>query len=213
MKIIITLLLSAGLSLAAPSIIGKWQLSSKDADGKPTVSQITFLEEAGSLKASLKADGKSVQVNRIRKEGEGVLLEITWEDDLIAVSLSPKGDSLAGEWKAGDDSGPITGTRLPEASLAGKWNLTATRPNGSTTRVDLDLTNNDGKWLAKLNTPEGQQVPVEQLQVSTDSLSFNIAMPQASIKVQLKREANTLKGTWTTPDQNSGPLEGTLSQK
>jgi hypothetical protein len=188
-------------------------LTSKDGDGKTIISEIVFREEAGAIKASLKSEGKVIAIDRIKPQGDGVVFEINWEDDLIAINLSPKGDGLAGEWKAGDDSGPITGTRLSEASLAGKWNLTATRPNGSTTRVDLDLTNDNGKWLARLNTPEGQQVPVEQLQVATDSLSFNIAMPQASIKVQLKREANTLKGTWTTPDQNSGPLEGTLSPK
>lgn len=195
------------LFVSAADILGTWQLKSKDADGKTILSAITFRNDAGQLKAVIKADGKSIEANRIKKEDDKAIFEIQWEDDLIAIELTPNGqDKISGLWRSGDDSGPIEGTRA--ASLAGLWKLTATRPNGSTTKVDLDVNAEGDKLVPSLRTPEGMQIPLDKIAIANSTMSFDILAPQATIKVQLKLEGSAVKGTWTTPDGNSGPLEG-----
>lgn len=208
MRTISILLLTASLSFGASGIVGKWQLSSKDGDGRDVKSVITFREEGDALKATLQAGEAKIAVDRIKRDGDQVVFEIQWKDDLVAINLAPKENVLEGSWKAGDDSGPITGRRAEETTIAGQWKLTATRPNGSTTRVDLMLKADAGVWQATLTTAEGQSVPIEKVTVNDTEVSFNILMPQASIKAQLKLEGAALKGTWATPDQISGPLEG-----
>lgn len=197
-----TLLVSA-LS-ANPVLLGTWQLSSQDGDGNTIKSEITFREEAGDLKAILKAKDTKIDVTRIKSTDDGVLFEIPWGDAFVAIQLAPKGDSqIAGKWMADDQSGPITGVKSDP--WTGLWKLAASRPNGGTTRLELDL-KPGGKFA--LRTANGDDIPVEQFALSGTDLSFNIAAPQGTFKVSLKLEGDGLKGTWSSADAGSGSVEG-----
>jgi hypothetical protein len=62
--------------------------------------------------------------------------------------------------------------------------------------------------VAVLRTTEGQAIPLEQVAVGADQISFTVALPQGNIKLQLKLDGGALKGTWATPDSVTGPVEG-----
>lgn len=199
--VVLTLLASFCLS-AAPAIIGSWQLSSQDGDGNTIRTQITFREDSGAVKAVLKTPNRSIDINRVKLDGAKAIFEIQWDDTFIAIELTPEGDNIKGLWRAGDGSGPISGTRAN--SWVGLWKLSASRPNGGTTSLELDV-KADGKY--ELRTPNGDIIPVEQFVANPDSLSFQINIPQGTFKIALKPEGAAAKGTWSSPEAGSGTIE------
>jgi hypothetical protein len=199
--IVLTLLTTVCLS-AAPGVLGSWQLSSQDGDGNTIRTEITFRDEAGALKATLKTPNRSIEIDRVKLDGDKAIFEIQWEDNFVAVELTAEGDKIKGLWRSGEDSGPISGTR---ANLwAGLWKLTASRPNGGATRLELDI-KADGKY--ELRTANGEVIPVEQFMANPSDLSFQINAPQGTFKVVLKLEGDGAKGTWTSPEAGSGTID------
>jgi hypothetical protein len=199
--VVLTLLATFCLS-AAPGVLGSWQLSSQDGDGNTIRTQITFRDEAGTLKATLKTPNRSIDINRVKLDGDKAIFEIQWEDNFVAIELTPEGDKIKGLWRAGEDSGPISGTRANQ--WAGLWKLSASRPNGGTTSLELDI-KADGKY--ELRTTNGDVIPVEQFMANPSDLSFQINAPQGTFKVALKLEGAGAKGTWTSPEAGSGTVD------
>lgn len=194
-------LIFTALSSFAADLNGTWTLNSEDGDGNPVKSELTLRDQSGTLKSK---DGNR-DIKSIRRQGDAVSFEVPWGDGQILVQLEASGDTIKGVWKAGEDEGPITGTRAAAATLTGLWKLTAERPNGSKTNLDLEI---KSETAAILRTTEGQAVPIEQVAISAEQVSFFVAMPQGNIKLQLKFDGSVLKGTWATPDAVTGPVEG-----
>jgi hypothetical protein len=195
------LLLLASISCIAADLNGVWTLNSKDGDGNPVKSELTIRDQSGTLKSK---DGNR-EIKSMKLQGNSVSFEVPWGDGIILVELEATGDTIKGVWKAGDDQGPINGTRATAATLTGLWKLSAERPNGSKTNLDLEI---KSETVAVLRTTEGQAIPLEQVAVSADQISFIVALPQGNIKLQLKLDGGALKGTWATPDSVTGPVEG-----
>ncbi len=196
-------LMMAG-ALLGQDLTGTWQLSSKDGDGNTVKSEITFREEGGELKAVITAKDGSIDVKRIKREGAKAVFEIQWQDDLIGVELAPvAGGKLEGKWKAGEDEGPISGVKAG-GGWNGLWKLSATRPNGGTTRLEVDIQGEK----AVFKTTEGQEIPAQQLKIAGNDLTVDLVLPQATVKVTLKLEGNSVKGNYAVGDGTTGPVEG-----
>ncbi len=191
----------ASISCVAADLNGVWTLNSKDGDGNPVKSELTIRDQSGTLKSK---DGNR-EIKSMKLKGNSVSFEVPWGDGMILVELEATGDTIKGVWKAGEDEGPINGTRAAAAALTGLWKLSAERPNGSKTNLDLEI---KSETVAILRTTEGQAIPLEQVAVGTDQISFTVALPQGNIKLQLKLDGGALKGTWATPDSVTGPVEG-----
>jgi hypothetical protein len=203
MKQWIGLMMLAG-ALAGQDLAGTWQLSSKDGDGNPVNSELTLREEGGEWKGVLKLRNAAMEVKRIKRDGAKVVFEIAWEDALIAVELAAvEGGKVAGKWKAGDDEGAITGVKAG-GDWAGVWKLVATRPNGGKTPLELEVKGD----TATFKTPEGMEIPAQELKIAGNELSVDLVLPQATVKVVLKREGGAVKGTYSLGDGMSGPIEG-----
>ena len=203
-------LLLATVSTYGADLTGTWILNSKDSDGNPVKSEITFRQEGDRLKAKLTSKNVQQEIERIKREGDQVTFEMEWQDDQIMIQLEASGDTLKGKWEAGEDNGTIDGMRAATTTtspLAGLWKLTAERPNGSSTKVELTLSS-AATWQATLRTSEGASVPLDKVTVADNLVSFLVAMPQGNIKIELKLQGEVLKGTWTSADQASGPVEG-----
>lgn len=201
MHSIALVLLFSSISCLAADLNGVWTLNSKDGDGNPVKSELTIRDQAGTLKSK---DGVR-EIKSMKRQGDALSFEVPWGDGIILVQLEASGDTIRGTWKAGDDEGPINGTRAAAIALTGLWKLTAERPNGAKTNLDLEI---KSETAAILRTPEGQAIPLEQVAVSAEQVSFTVALPQGNIKLQLKFDGNVLKGTWATPDSVTGPVEG-----
>ena len=194
-------LLFASISCFAADLNGVWTLNSKDSDGNPVKSELTIRDQAGTLKSK---DGNR-EIKSMKRQGDALSFEVPWGDGIILVQLEANGDTIKGVWKAGENEGPINGTRAAANTLTGLWKLTAERPNGAKTNLDLEI---KSETAAILRTPEGQAIPLEQVAISAEQVSFTVALPQGNIKLQLKFDGNVLKGTWATPDSVTGPVEG-----
>ncbi|MBZ2184448.1 MAG: hypothetical protein K7J46_07015 [Bryobacter sp.] len=203
MKHWIGMMMLAGV-LAGQDLAGTWQLSSRDGDGNPVNSELTLREEGGELKGVLKLRNAAMEVKRIKRDGAKVVFEIAWEDALIAVELAALEEGkLAGKWRAGDDEGAITGVKAG-GDWAGVWKLMATRPNGGQTAIELEVKGD----AAAFKTAEGQEIGARDLKIAGNELSVDLVLPEATVRVVLKREGGQIKGTYSLGDGTSGPIEG-----
>jgi hypothetical protein len=203
MKQWIGMMLLAG-ALAGQDLTGTWQLTSKDGEGNTVNSEITIREEGGELKAVLKIKNGAMEVKRIKREGAKAVFEIPWDDALIGVELAAAGEGrVEGKWKAGENEGPITGVKAG-GDWTGLWKLVATRPSGVTTPLELEVKGE----TAVFKTPEGLEIPAQELKIAGLELTVDLVLPQATVKVTLKREGSNVKGTYSLADGMSGPIEG-----
>lgn len=201
MKFRVIAFLVTALSSLGADLNGVWTLNSKDGDGNPVKSELTIRRDGGTLKSK----NGNREIQSVKRDGDSISFEVPWEDGLILVQLKANGDALQGSWKAGEAEGPIQGTRSAAGILSGVWKLTAERPNGSKTNLDLEI---QSEKAAVLRSAEGQSIPLDQIVITGEQISFTVALPQGNIKLQLKLDGTLLKGTWATPDAVTGPVEG-----
>jgi len=195
--------------LSAAGLDGAWIIQSKDGDGRPVKAELTFREEAGSLKGELKAGEVRREIASISQENGAIAFEIPWEGEVVKIRMRVAGDAVTGEWSKNGDVGPITGQRIATRpqGIGGVWKLTALRPNGETAEVDIDLKQADGAWSGTMRMPEGG-VPLRDLSVTASEVNFQVHSPRGLVRIRLKAEGGLLKGDWTTEDQTTGAIEG-----
>ena len=201
------ILFSAATAFSA-GFAGTWAISSKDGEGNPVKSEITFREEGGALKALLKAGEMRREIDGIKLEGDRVSFVIPWQEARVNVVLNAVGDKLNGSWNVEGDSGSITGARMVQSGIGGVWKLTAERPGGDPILVDLDLKSAGNAWQGVLRRGEGQELAIQGIAVSADQVSFVIPMAQGNVKLVLKVEGDSLKGSWTGADAATGAVTG-----
>lgn len=204
----VALLVASALSMLGAGFAGTWALDSKDGEGNPVKSEITFREESGALKAKLKSRDMQYDVDSIKQEGDRVSFVIPWQENRVNIVLNAAGDKISGSWSVEGDSGPITGARVGAAAVSGVWKLAAERPSGGTINVDLDLKSNSYGWQGSLRTGDGAEVPIQDLAVTGEQISFVVPMPQGNVKLTLKVQGNSLKGTWSGADAATGAVTG-----
>jgi hypothetical protein len=93
------------------------------------------------------------------------------------------------------------------ADPSGKWNLTAQTPSGHDYKLELMLKNDAGKWTGEMGSDRGS-VPVADLQVSAEALSYKISVGDADYVIKLAITGDTVKGTFTGSNGASGPVTG-----
>ncbi len=202
------LFVASTLSMIGAGFAGTWALDSKDGEGNPVKSEITFREEGGALKAKLKSGATLHDVDSIKQDGDRVMFVIPWQENRVSIILKAAGDQMNGTWDVDGTTGPITGSRVAANPLIGIWKLAAERPNGGAINVDLDLKSNSYGWQGALRTGDGAEVPIQDLAVGADQISFVVPMPQGNVKLVLKVQGSALKGTWTGADATTGAVTG-----
>lgn len=194
------------LALLGADFNGTWTIQSVDGDGRPVKGEITFVEEGGALKAKMSAGPERRVIDKVQRESDRVSFEIPWEDQTVTIRLEAAGDSLKGRWTTGDADGTITGARLGNG-LGGVWKLSAVRPNGSTVNAEMELKQEGGEWKGVMRAPEAGSIGLQQLAVTPDQVGFQVDTQNGSVKILMKLQDGLLKGTWSTADSASGPVE------
>ena len=200
-------ILLAGVSAFGAGITGTWALQSKDGEGNLVKSEITFREESGALKATLKARELRQEIDGIKRDGDRVSFVIPWQENRVNIVLNAAGDTIAGTWTVEGDSGPITGSRVAPA-IGGVWRLSAERPNGSTVQVDLHLQPVASGWQGSLRSGDGTYVAIQDLAVAAEQVSFVVPMAQGNVKLTLNMQGDMLKGSWLGADSATGAVSG-----
>jgi len=93
------------------------------------------------------------------------------------------------------------------APVTGKWKVTANAPDGNTYNVDLVVKDEGGKLTAVLESERGS-MPLQEVALNNDELTFKLVMDMGAIPFKLKVDGDTMKGTLTTPDGASGSVTG-----
>lgn len=91
------------------------------------------------------------------------------------------------------------------ANVTGKWKMTANTPDGNTHNVDLVVKEDSGKLAGELVSERGA-LPIQDVALNGDELTFKLILDVGPIPFKLKVDGDTMKGTITTPDGASGTV-------
>jgi hypothetical protein len=200
--------------LAAADITGAWIITSVDNNNRPTKGDLILKQEGDSFTARMKtATGVDIPLKSVRRDGDKVSFQFLYEDTPITINLAPDGDKLTGKWEASSgESAPVTCTRAVAAAAAssdtaitGKWNVAATRPEGDTMRLTLEIKDEGGKLTGSLSSDQGA-IELAEMALNGSTLTFKVPSGGRAFAIKLEREGDGFKGTYTTPDGASGAV-------
>lgn len=89
--------------------------------------------------------------------------------------------------------------------VAGKWKMTANAPDGNTYNVDLVVKDDGGKLAGSLESERGS-MPLQEVTLNNDELTFKLVMDTGPIPFKLKVDGDTMKGSLTLPDGGTGSV-------
>jgi hypothetical protein len=95
------------------------------------------------------------------------------------------------------------------ADPAGTWKMTADGPDGNTYKFDLVIKNDAGKFAGTAGTAELGTIPLQDVEFIESQLTFRLFYePAGTITFKMKMDGDTLKGTFTTQEGDTGEVSG-----
>ncbi|MGA2532794.1 MAG: hypothetical protein ABSG19_07115 [Candidatus Aminicenantales bacterium] len=100
-----------------------------------------------------------------------------------------------------------------EVNLAGTWTGYTILGDGNRADFNLILEKAGETYTGKITDETGviPEMTIKNVSFKNPTLSFEIELPEGAetrlIKIELKLEADTLKGSWVDPDNNSNVIE------
>lgn len=91
--------------------------------------------------------------------------------------------------------------------VVGKWKVAANAPDGNVYNVDLIVKDDAGKASAVLASERGE-MPLQEVTIAGDDLTFKLVMDMGPIAFKLKAEGDNLAGAMTLPDGSGGKVTG-----
>lgn len=108
---------------------------------------------------------------------------------------------------------PVLGQKAEKVNLAGTWTGYTILGDGNRADFNLILEKADETYTGKITDETGviPEMTIKNVSFKNPTLSFEIEFPGGAeiqlIKIELKLEADTLKGSWVDPDDNSNVIE------
>ncbi|MBL0161532.1 MAG: hypothetical protein IPP47_31345 [Bryobacterales bacterium] len=91
--------------------------------------------------------------------------------------------------------------------VVGKWKVAANAPDGNVYNVDLIVKDEGGKASAVLSSERGE-MPLQDVAIAGDDLTFKLVMDMGPIAFKLKAEGDNIAGAMTLPDGTGGKVTG-----
>jgi hypothetical protein len=192
---------------AFAGISGRWDVTSTTPDGEKIKSVLTVNETSGKVEAALAVGSQNLPLEKVAFAADQISFRLMWGETGVNIKAKLDGDKLAGAWTADSgDTGPVVAERIADAVssastsfYAGKWKLTAARPEREPIKVDLELKEDAGKWSGNIVTPDGQFVPAA-VAIEGSNLTITVDAGSAVYTLKLAREGEGMKGTAGGPD-------------
>jgi hypothetical protein len=205
MRFLLTLSLCAfSISALAADVTGKWNVTAKDPEGQVIRSQMILRAEGGQLGGEVIAGDRKIPLSGVQVDGDTLTVKLMWGDIPLTIKMTVAGNAMKGNYSADSgETGPIEAQRDAAAAatgVAGKWKMTATTPNGNEIKADLEFKEDAGKWSGNLITNEGMALPLADVQVAGDKLSFKIVTDNGAFALEFTVAGSSMKGTARTPD-------------
>jgi hypothetical protein len=90
--------------------------------------------------------------------------------------------------------------------VAGKWNLTATDPDGALIKAEMELQRNAGVWSGSIKGPEGTE-PLRQISFQDDVLTCTLSYEGTEVALNMKLDGDMLKGRYEADAGLAGRVE------
>jgi hypothetical protein len=188
-------------SVFGANVAGKWNVTAKDPEGQVIRSQMTLREEGGKLSGEVIAGERKIPLMDAKLDGDTLTVKLMWGDIPLTIKTTVTGDTMKGSYTSdAGDTGPLEAQREAAASVAGKWKLTATTPNGNEVKADLEFKEEAGKWSGTVVTQEGAAIPLADVQVAGDKLSFKVPTDNGAFALEFTVSGASMRGTAKTPD-------------
>ncbi len=202
--------LAVTILLAVPAfagIVGRWDVTSTTADGEKIRSVLTVTETGSKVDATLAVGDRNIPLEKVAFAADQISFRLMWGETGVNIKAKLDSDKLAGAWTADSgETGPVVAARIAEAAsaaptsfYAGKWKLTAARPQREPITVDLALQEDPGKWSGNIVTADGQFVPAA-VALESGNLTITIDAGSAVYTLKLARVGEGMKGTAGGPD-------------
>jgi len=208
-------------AVRAASPVGVWKAVIVSPDGREREGKLEITEREGKLagKASrddLSLDLKDVKFERGKLSYSVVMRSREGAEVTVNVESLLEGDRLKGTWKLADgsQSGEVRATRAgaPAAapSLASRYVVSASLPDGNTFRASIEPKVKDGKLEGTLALPGGAKIAIAGGTYRDGRIEFSAEVPYEGVTRRVKisgtvGEKGVIAGAWTS-DEGSGDL-------
>ncbi|MGQ9917587.1 MAG: hypothetical protein ACUVS7_09250 [Bryobacteraceae bacterium] len=210
-RILTALCLISAASLAA-DVAGRWKLVANAPDGNTYHVTLVLNKEDGKLAGVLDSDrGQMPLANIVYAEGE-LRFDLMLDMGPIPFRLKVDGDKLTGTLTAPDGSaGTVTGQREAPpaaAAVAGKWEITATDPDGTARRATLDLKQEGEQLKGAITLDSGDTLPISTGKVNGDTFELKVPIGDGDIAVSGKVAGDAVAGEYKIPTGEAGKFTG-----
>lgn len=214
MRWFVTLFALSALSAAAlaSDAAGRWKLAANAPDGNTYNVTLVVKDEGGKLSGVLESERGQMPLANVAYAGGELRFDLMLDMGAIPFRLKIDGDKVAGTLTAPDGSaGSVAGQReaaAAPASAAGKWEISATDPDGATRRATLDLKQNGAQLTGAISMDSGDSLPISSGKVDGSTISFKLPIGDGDIQVTGRIAGDTVSGEFAIPTGEKGKFTG-----
>lgn len=192
----------------ASDVAGRWKLAANAPDGNTYNVTLVLKDEGGKLAGTLDSERGQMPLANVAYANGELRFDLMLDMGAIPFRLKIDGDKVTGTLTAPDGStGSVTGQReasAASASAAGKWEISATDPDGTVRRATLDVKQDGEKLTGQIAMDSGDTLPISAGKVSADAMSFRIPIGDGDIVVTGRISGDTVTGEYTIPTGEKG---------
>lgn len=200
----------------ASDVAGRWKLAANAPDGNTYNVTLIVKEEGGKLAGVMDSERGQMPLANVAYSNGELRFDLMLDMGAIPFRLKIDGDKVTGTLTAPDGStGSVTGQReassAPAAaspSASGKWEISATDPDGTPRRATLALNQDGEKLSGQITLDSGDSLPVAAGKVSGDAVSLKIFTGDGDVTISGKISGDTMSGEYTIPTGEKGKFTG-----
>lgn len=210
-RILTTLCLIAAASLAA-DVAGRWKVAANAPDGNTYHVTLVIKDEGGKLTGMLDSERGQMPLANVSYANGELRFDLMLDMGAIPSRLKVDGDKLSGTLTAPDGStGSVTGQRETAAAagtVGGKWEISATDPDGTTRRATLNLKQEGERLTGDITMDSGDTLPISGGKVNGSAFEFKIFVGDGDVAVSGKVAGDVVSGEYKIPTGEAGKFSG-----
>lgn len=203
-------LLSA--AAAASDVAGRWKLVANAPDGNAYNVTLIVREEGGRLSGVLDSERGQMPLQNVTFSNGELRFDLVLDMGAIPFRLKIDGDRITGTLTAPDGAtGSVTGQReaaaapaAASASVDGRWEISATDPDGTPRRATLELKQHGDQLAGSITIESGETFPIAAGRLSGDAMTLRISIGEGEVHIAGKVSGDTVSGEYTIPSGEKG---------